>query len=63
VEKLPRTENPLVVRTDFSDEAAWEAICEAIQEPSAEDGFVAYVDFLSDPEYMALAQGSRVPGL
>jgi hypothetical protein len=36
----------LVLRVDFSDEAAWDSICKAIQEPVGE--FQAYVDFVSD---------------
>jgi len=55
VKELPRTENALVVRTDFSDAAAWDAVCRAIQEPVGEDEFRAYVDFLSDPGYDGLS--------
>ena len=46
---IPQTKNALVLRTDFSDAAAWGAICEAIRAPVGE--FRAYVDFISDPEY------------
>ncbi|MGQ0602911.1 MAG: DUF6924 domain-containing protein [Anaerolineales bacterium] len=46
---IPETRNALVLRTDFSDDAAWEAICAAIRAPVGE--FQAYVDFLNDPEY------------
>jgi len=46
---IPDTPNALVLRTDFSDAAAWEALCAAIREPVGE--FKAYVDFVSDPEY------------
>lgn len=49
---LPATKNALVLRTDFADEAAWQAICAAIQRPS--DGFLAYVDFVNDPDYAGL---------
>ncbi len=41
-----------MLRTDFSDEAAWEAVCAAIREPVGE--YRAYVDFVSDPEYEGL---------
>jgi hypothetical protein len=51
--KLPNTEHSLVLRTDFSDDAAWEALCAAIQEPS-EEGFKAFVDCISDPAYAGL---------
>lgn len=49
MKNIPQTENALVLRTDFSDDAAWEAVCAAIVE--GVDGFCAYVDFLSDREY------------
>jgi hypothetical protein len=52
VKKLPKTENAMVLRTDFSDEPAWEAVCAAIREPVGE--FQAYLDFVSDPEYDGL---------
>lgn len=51
---LPKTDNSLVLRTDFSDDAAWESICAAIQKPDQKYGFQAYVDFISDPEYDGL---------
>ena len=50
--KLPETENALVLRTDFSDEAAWRAVCAAIQEPNG--GFRANVDCVSDPAFKDL---------
>ena len=46
---IPKTENALVIRTDFSDDAAWQAIRQAITQPVGE--FQAYVDFLDDREY------------
>ena len=39
----------LVIRTDFSDGAAWEDVCAAIQAPQTADGFTASVECLSDP--------------
>jgi hypothetical protein len=51
LKQLPRTDNPLVVRTDFSNDEAWEAICTAIRRPSAQRGFEARVSVLSDAEY------------
>jgi hypothetical protein len=38
-----------VIRTDFSDQARWEAIRAAIIAPSEDDGFVAAVEFVDDP--------------
>jgi hypothetical protein len=52
VKKLPKTQNSLVLRTDFSDDYAWESICAAIREPVGE--FRAHVDCISDPEYEGL---------
>lgn len=50
---LPKSDNSLLLRTDFSDDAAWKALCDAVQEPS-EEGFQAYFDFISDPTYDGL---------
>jgi len=49
--QLPETRNALVLRTDFSDQAAWEAICATIREPVGEFQFLAYVDVIDDPQY------------
>jgi hypothetical protein len=37
VKPLPETHDPVLLRTDFSDDAAWKAICSAIEEPPEED--------------------------
>jgi len=50
MKSLPVTENALVLRTDFSNDAAWEALCEAIQQ-EGDEGFRAYVDCVSDPDF------------
>jgi hypothetical protein len=47
--KLPKTKDALILRTDFSDDAAWDSIRTAIREPVGE--FQAYVDFVSDPAF------------
>jgi hypothetical protein len=52
MKNIPETKNALVLRTDFSDDAAWESIRAAIQKPSG--GFRAYVDFVSEPAYKDL---------
>jgi hypothetical protein len=49
IKPIPETEDALVLRTDFSNSAAWESICAAIRQPVGE--FQPYVEFLSDPEY------------
>jgi hypothetical protein len=52
---LPDIEDSLVLRTDFSDEAAWTRICSEIEAPVGE--FRAYVTFVSDPEFAGLGIG------
>jgi hypothetical protein len=49
MKQIPATENALVLRTDFSDDAAWEAVRSAIEAPAGE--FQAYVEFVSDPDF------------
>lgn len=49
MKQIPQTENALVLRTDFSDQTAWEAIGAIIRAPV--DGLLAYVEFLDDVEY------------
>lgn len=48
---ISNTENPLVLRTDFSDQAAWESIRTAVQKPVGIFRFRANVEFLDDIEY------------
>ena len=55
MKQLPETTDSPVLRTDFSDEAAWEAVCDAIREPSPE-GFEAYVEFIDDPAFEGLSK-------
>jgi hypothetical protein len=45
--KLPIEDYSFVIRTDFSDDAAWQSVCEAIQAPQG-DGFEAMVQCTSD---------------
>jgi len=40
------------LRTDYSNEAAWQSLRDAIEKPVGE--FRAYVDFVSDPDYANL---------
>ena len=55
---LPKSEQAFVLRTDFSDAAAWQAIRSAIEAPVREIGatidFFAYVTFIDDPDYRDL---------
>ena len=50
---LPDSQDALVVRTDFSDDAAWARLCSEIDAPVGE--FRAYVSFVSEPEYDGLS--------
>ena len=45
---IPQTQEPLVLRTDFSNEGQWTAICTEIVTPHPEYGFIPYVEFISD---------------
>jgi hypothetical protein len=47
---LPATPAALVLRTDFSDDAAWDAVCEASAAETPE-GFMAGLSFVSDPAF------------
>ncbi len=51
---IPPTAETLALRTDFSDEAVWKEVCEAITEPVGEHGYRAYVEFVSDPEFAGM---------
>ena len=51
MKQLPQTENPLVLRADFSNQAAWEAIRAEIQKPVGIFRFRANVEFLDDLQY------------
>jgi hypothetical protein len=50
---LPATPAALVLRTDFSDGAAWDAVCTASAAESPE-GFMAGLSFVSDPAFADL---------
>jgi hypothetical protein len=59
VKKLPKSDNSLLLRTDFSDDAAWADLCEAVQLPS-EEGFQARLNCISDPAYNGLTVAQLV---
>lgn len=48
---FPHTENTLVLRTDFSNQAAWDKICQRIRKPVGWLRFRANIEFLNDPVY------------
>jgi hypothetical protein len=51
---IPDTEKALVLRIDFSNEAAWTDVQAAIIEPVGD--FEAHVTFVSDPEYDGISK-------
>ena len=59
MKKIPTTKNSLALRTDFSDESAWKAICTAIRKRQGD--FRANVDFISDSEYENLTPEQLLP--
>jgi hypothetical protein len=50
VTSLPQTSSTLLIRTDFSDQAAWQALRTAVTAPN-EDEFLADLHFVDDPAY------------
>jgi hypothetical protein len=50
---FPKTANPAVIRTNFENQQAWDAICKLIRAPVREgsDTFLAFVEFLEGTEY------------
>jgi hypothetical protein len=57
MEFLPKTQDPLVLRTDFDDDDAWTTICGLIRRPRHDMGseFVAYVEFLENRDFRDLS--------
>ncbi len=47
--KIPLTENALIIRTDFSDQRAWEKLKAVVSEP--EEPFLFNMEFLDEREY------------
>ncbi|MBM7436794.1 hypothetical protein [Streptomyces sp. HB132] len=53
MKSLPQTDDSLLIRTDYSDQSAWEALHTAITTPNR-DGFLANVHIVDDPDYSDL---------
>jgi len=51
MKKLPEAESPFVIRTDFSNQGAWDEICAIIRQPVGEEDFLADVEFVDDAAY------------
>jgi hypothetical protein len=63
---IPKTVNPVVIRTDFENQRAWKAICKTIRAPvpGPGDTFYACVEFLDDAAFRGLSKDDlleRVP--
>jgi len=56
MKQIPETENALVLRTDFSDQATWDSICATIRKPVSFFRFRANVDFMDDVEYSGITR-------
>jgi len=56
VKDLPKYtgDKSLLLRTEFSNNPAWAALCKAVAVPS-EEGFLASLDCISDPAYAGLS--------
>jgi hypothetical protein len=64
--KLPPDDCSLVIRTDFSDEAAWQRVASAIQAHHAENQLSADVELISDQSCAGLTPSEvceLVPGV
>jgi hypothetical protein len=53
LKNLPQTDDTLLIRTDFSDQTAWQALHTAITTPN-DDDFLANIHIVDDPAYSEL---------
>ncbi|MGW0790720.1 DUF6924 domain-containing protein [Streptomyces sp. NPDC002911] len=53
MKSLPQTDTTLLIRTDYSDQAAWQALRTAVATPN-KDNFLANVHIVDDPAYSEL---------
>jgi len=54
--RLPESENPLVIRTDFSNSAAWDSIRKIVQESHLGEFGTAFVDIVDDQEWFGITK-------
>ncbi|MEU6601835.1 DUF6924 domain-containing protein [Streptomyces flaveolus] len=54
MKSLPQHEDTLLIRTDFSDEEAWQTLRAVVTTPAEEDGFLAVLHIVDDPAYRDL---------
>ena len=62
MKSLPRTKNTIVLRTDFSDESAWDAVRATIMRRRPAGYFQDNVEFVADPAFAGVA-AEQVPAL
>jgi hypothetical protein len=55
MKQLPVTNDSPMLRTDFSDHAAWEAVCDEIRQPTPQE-FAAYVEFIDDRAFAGVSK-------
>jgi len=53
---IPQTENPLIIRTDFTDQAAWDQIYATVRRPVGIFRFRANVDFIDDMKFADISK-------
>lgn len=58
MQKLPASDDSLLVRTDFSDEEAWQSLCREVQQPVGE--FQASMRFVNDRAFEGASVGELV---
>lgn len=61
MQKIPPHDFPLAIRTDFSDQPAWDAFAAHMSEPDGGDEEVADVELLDDPAYEGLTPQELLP--
>ncbi|MGW0812773.1 DUF6924 domain-containing protein [Streptomyces viridiviolaceus] len=55
MKRLPKSDDTLLVRTDFSDEAAWQSLRTSVSTPTeGDEGFLAVLHIVDDPAYDGL---------
>jgi hypothetical protein len=60
MKSLPQTDDTLLIRTDYSDEAAWQALRKEVTDPDDYE-FLANVHIIDDPAYRDLTTEQLLP--
>ncbi|OYW30481.1 MAG: hypothetical protein B7Z47_03535 [Chthoniobacter sp. 12-60-6] len=62
---LPDTDDPIVLRADFTDDHAWARLCGLISSPISTYGYLARMAFGDDPSFADVTPEAlrvRIPG-